>query len=236
LAEPLWLKELEVQRRVLGEEHADTLLTATLLADVYLDNMHPERSIPYLELAWAAARGQPDPLAGDLAYIPFKLGLAYDLVGRFEKAEPIYREALEMHRQRHKEASMHSAMYQSSLARNLLKQQRYAEAEPLLYECLKFREPNEANDYTTFDTKSLLGGSLLGQKRYSEAEPLLLVGYVGMKDRAGTIPPQRMFRMTEAVERLVQLYGAWGKVEKAAEWRSKLPPAADLPAEVFARP
>jgi hypothetical protein len=119
----------------------------------------------------------------------------------------------------------------------LLKQQRYAEAEPLLRECLKFREQNEANDYLTFYTKSLLGGSLLGQKKYAEAEPLLLAGYEGMKQREGKILPFRKFRMTEAIDRLVQLYDEWGQLEKAADWRAKLPPAAaELPADIFARP
>jgi tetratricopeptide (TPR) repeat protein len=163
--------------------------------------------------------------------------MAYEQTGRSEKAEPLYREALETLRQRHKEASSESAMLQSSLAGNLLKQQRYAEAEPLVRECLRFREQNEANDYVTFSTKSLLGGSLQGQKKYAEAEPLLLAGYEGMKQREGEIPPVRKFRMTEAIERLVQLYEAWGRLEKAAEWKAKLPPAAaELPADVFARP
>jgi hypothetical protein len=43
--------------------------------------------------------------------------------------------------------------------------------------------------------------------------------------------------MTEAIERLVQLYNEWGQPEKAAKWRAKLPlGAAELPADVFARP
>ena len=32
----------------------------------------------------------------------------------------------------------------------------------------------------------------------------------------------RGFRLTEALERLVQLYDAWGKKDKAEEWRKKL--------------
>ena len=77
----------------------------------------------------------------------------------------------------------------------------------------------------TFYTKSLLGGSLLGQKKYAEAEPLLLAGYEGMKQREGKIPPIFKFRLTEAIERLVQLYEVTGKKDKADEWRKKLPVA-----------
>jgi hypothetical protein len=39
------------------------------------------------------------------------------------------------------------------------------------------------------------------------------------------------------MKEIVQLYEAWGKPDKAAEWRAKLPPAAaELPTDVFARP
>ena len=117
------------------------------------------------------------------------LGEAYEQAGQFAKAEPLYREALETVRKRHEEASAEAAELQVVLAVNLLKQQRYAEAEPLLRECLKIREQNEPDDWKTFNTKSLLGGSLLGQKKYAEAEPLLLAGYEGMKQREGKIPP-----------------------------------------------
>lgn len=81
--------------------------------------------------------------------------------------------------------------------------------------------------WTTFHTKSLLGGSLAGQKNYAEAEPLLLSGYEGMREREAKIPPEGKPRLTEALERIVQLYDGWGKPDKAAEWRAKLPPQLD---------
>ena len=43
-----------------------------------------------------------------------------------------------------------------------------------------------------------------------------------MKAREAKIPPQGKPRLTEALERLVQLYDAWGKADQAAEWRAKL--------------
>ena len=91
-------------------------------------------------------------------------------------------------------------------------------------ECLLSREKTEADAWTTFNTQSLLGGSLLGQKNLppDAAEPLLLAGYEGMKAREAKIPAQGKPRLTEALERLVQLYDAWGKPSHAAEWREKL--------------
>ena len=60
-------------------------------------------------------------------------------------------------------------------------------------ECLLIREKTEPDAWTTFHTKSLLGGSLLGQKNLppDAAEPLLLAGYEGMKAREAKIPPKQ---------------------------------------------
>jgi len=104
----------------------------------------------------------------------------------------------------------------------LLTQEKWTEAEPLLRECLAIREKKEPDVWSTFDTKSLLGGALLGQKKYADAEPLLLAGYEGMKQREKTIPPLGSTRIADATERLVQLYEAIDKKDDAAKWRKEL--------------
>ena len=103
----------------------------------------------------------------------------------------------------------------------LLEQQQWAEAEPLLRECLTIREKTQPDAWLTFNTQSLLGGALVGQKKYAEAEPLLLKGYEGMVQREKTIPPASKVWLPRAAERLVQLYEATGKKDEAARWRSE---------------
>ena len=49
------------------------------------------------------------------------------------------------------------------------------------------------------------------------------------------IPPRSRSRLAEAGGRIVALYEAWGKPEKAAEWRAKTDPDAGFPADPFAR-
>jgi hypothetical protein len=110
----------------------------------------------------------------------------------------------------------------AALGLNLLKQNKFAEAEPVVRKCLELREQNEADDWRTFNTRSMLGASLLGQKRYKEAEPLLLAGYEGMKQREARIPLSGKPRLTESLDCLVKLYDALGQPEKAAPWRKKL--------------
>ena len=62
----------------------------------------------------------------------------------------------------------------------------------------------------------------MAQKKYTDAEPLLLKGYAGMKQREQTIPPPSKSRLTEALERLVQLYEATAKPDEATKWRKEL--------------
>jgi serine/threonine-protein kinase len=100
----------------------------------------------------------------------------------------------------------------------LLQQKKWAEAEPLLRQCLAIRQKAQPDAWTTFNTQSMLGGALLGQKKYADAEPLLLAGYQGMKQRQQSIPPQGQIRLPEAALRLVQLYEALGKKDEVARW------------------
>ncbi len=104
----------------------------------------------------------------------------------------------------------------------LLEQKKWTEAESFLRECLAIREKTQPDVWSTFNTKSTLGGALLGQKKFADAEPLLLAGYEGMKQREKAIPAQAKIRLPEAVERLVQLYEATGKTDEAAKWRTEL--------------
>ena len=65
--------------------------------------------------------------------------------------------------------------------RCLIRFKKWIEAEAVLRECLTIREKHEGNVWTTFDTKSMLGGALLGLKKYGDAEPLLRTGYDGVR-------------------------------------------------------
>jgi hypothetical protein len=99
-------------------------------------------------------------------------------------------------------------------AQSLLRTGAFKEAEPRLRECLAIRKKDLPNDWVTFNTQSMLGGALLGQQKYAEAESLLLQGYEGMIQREKTIPPEGLLRLTEAIDRLIELYTA---VDKPAE-------------------
>src|SRR5262245_57644571 len=79
---------------------------------------------------------------------------------------------------------------------------------------LRQPDPKQPDDWRHFYTQSL-GGSLLGQQQYAAAEPLLLQGYQGLKAQEKQIPAAYKIRPTDAIERLVQLYDAWGRPAQA---------------------
>ena len=123
---------------------------------------------------------------------------------------------------RHGATSIHAATVLDALGSHLLKHERSADAEPALSECLAIRKAAQPDAWATFHTESMLGASLLGQNKLDEAEPLLLAGHMGMKQREATIPPRDRARLTEAIERLVQLYEETGQKDDAAKWRKIL--------------
>ena len=170
-------------------------------------------------------------------------------LGKLAEAEPLLREAVEIRRKTNPGAYPDLGYCLTSLGWVLLEKGAPGQAEPLLREASAIIQkpfPHESPDnrekdwhavWPRFQAMNLLGASLLGQREYAEAEPLLIRGYEGLKSRETRLFPLVQKTVPEAAALLAQLYEAWGKPEKAAEWRAKLPPvAAELPADVFARP
>ena len=62
-----------------------------------------------------------------------------------------------------------------------------------------------------------LGRCLTMLRRYAEAEPLLLSSHAAIQKLADVEAHHR------AVDKLVKLYEAWEKPDKASEWRAKMP-------------
>jgi serine/threonine protein kinase/Tfp pilus assembly protein PilF len=169
------------------------------------------------------------------------LALLYRAQGRLDREEALMRELLRHHRDQDNSAHgvfpllatrldpnwLATTDVPARLGENLIKQGKYAEAEPLLRECLTVGEQKPTADpLGRSQTQILLGASLLGQKKYAEAEPLLLQGHAGLttpqeaRDVGPTPLAQR--RRVEALGWLGQLYKERGKPDEAAKWRKEL--------------
>src|SRR5262249_652864 len=60
-----------------------------------------------------------------------------------------------------------------------------------------------------------------GKGQYSEAEPRLLDPYARLKRHKDKMPATSRARVTEALNRLIQLYDGWGRPDQAAKWREE---------------
>jgi tetratricopeptide (TPR) repeat protein/tRNA A-37 threonylcarbamoyl transferase component Bud32 len=226
---------LERVKAKLGPDHPHTLICRGNLAAAYLQAGRLSEAIALFAATLEICESKLGPNDFVTLWNRGILATAYERLGRWSEAEGLLRDTLDRRRKTEKSDSPLLAGDLAQLGRNLLMQSRYAEAESLLRECLVICEKASAEDSKRYDAMSLLGESLAGQGRYVQAEPMVVPGYEGMKERQSRITVPDQFRLREAAERVVRLYQAWGKHEKATEWKARLG-MPDLPAEVFARP
>jgi tetratricopeptide (TPR) repeat protein len=220
---PLFEELLKRHTATLGPDHPDTLAKQADLGLNYADAGRLPDAIRLLEEALARARKGPHPLPDGLAWILRVLAETYDRAGLFAQADPLFRQHLAEVKARYGADHPETASGFNSLGYHLLRAGQPAEAEAALRECLAIREKKGPDAWTTFNTKSVLGGALLGQRKYAEAEPLLRQGYDGMKQWEAKIPPMARKRLTEAADRLAELYDATGRPDQAKAVRAKAP-------------
>jgi serine/threonine protein kinase/tetratricopeptide (TPR) repeat protein len=228
---PLFEETLKTARAKLGPEHNVTLVTMANLATAYRAAGKLERALPLLQepaRSMEKKRFQP----GNAVAFVNSLIICHEELKQFDQAEAWRRKWLAVLKAR---AGAESPAYTGALAGlglNLLKQEKWTDAEAAVRECLTIRQKKEPDVWTTFRTQSMLGQALLRQKKYADAEKHLLSGYEGMQQRAAKIPPnQKSMRLNEALGYIVQLYDATDKKGEADKWRQKLEEAKQVEAK-----
>jgi len=150
------------------------------------------------------------------------LGTIYVNQGKSMQAAALAMELVEAVRATTPSDSLERAGQLAGIGTNLIDLKAWDEAEGVLRETLALREALQPDVWSTFNSRSQLGGILMARGKLDEAHSLLLDGYRGMKEREATIPPQAATRIPEALERLVAFYEASSAPEEAARWRSEL--------------
>jgi tetratricopeptide (TPR) repeat protein len=150
------------------------------------------------------------------------MGTSYLNLGEPSKAVPQFEKALALRRQAFGREHADTLASMEDLARSLVAAGKVPEAEPLWRQLVAIREMKIPDEWLTFYSRAMLGDTLIRQKKFAEAEPLLLSGYEGLKAREFSIPRSVQKRLAEAGSRLIVLYDAWGKKDKADEWRKRL--------------
>jgi len=150
----------------------------------------------------------------DLASVYQREG-KYDLAGKYA--------AQALAGRRHALGPQHpdTMVSEADLALAYVSQRKFAEAEPVAREAVEAEKKVQPDDWQRYRAESLLGASLAGQRKYADAEPLLLEGYQGILARKDHIAVSGQYHLELAHRWLVQFYQAWGKPDKAAEWKNK---------------
>jgi serine/threonine protein kinase len=184
-----------------------------MLGMAYLNVGDAGKAVKQYERAFAlrkAILGDKDAETGEARN---RLAIAYRLSGHTVEASRLFH---------HDPNSSIHADALTERGKSLLVEKKPAEAELALRESLTIRQKTQSEEWTTFETESLLGEALLDQKKFDEAEQRLLGGWQGLKDRVSKMPSDQKVQLARAVERLVRLYETWGKSDKAARWRKEL--------------
>jgi len=176
-AEALFRESLEMNRKLFGEPNPEVSANLNNLALVARDRGDYTKANVLFAQVVAADRQMLGPEHLDVGRTLNSWGESVRLGGDPRQAETIFRESLAIH------------------ARVL-----------------------PAGSWQIASTETLIARCLVDERRFADAERMMLEAFPIVEARFGPGHP----RVTAVAERVVALYEAWGKPEKANEWRAKL--------------
>lgn len=203
---------------ILGPDHPDSRISRAFLGIEYVNAGRYVEGIARLEDV--KREGGKGPNWGEIGR---SLVLAYARTGDAAKAGAFAAEEVRVARKQFPDPSPQLELAIGQMGKALLDAKLYPEAEPLLREAFSLNEKRRPASHDTHYLRLLHGAALSGQRRFADAEALMLAGYKGMRQSEAKIRTQiRAERSSDALERLVELYNAWGKADEAAKWRAEL--------------
>ncbi len=212
---PLYREAIAIDRKAIGEESWTVALFTSNLAAA----LHGEGNLAEAEPLYRNALTIFKKQLGDshprtarcttrLARLLFEKG---DLAG----AEQMLRQSLEIQRKNFPGGHRDLATTEVALGDLLVRRGDAQGAESLLREGLGFRTSKLKNgNWQIAEAESALGGCLAALKRYDEAEPLLTASYSVLRAKRGDNDKET----ARALARLIQLYQAEGKLDRAAQY------------------
>jgi non-specific serine/threonine protein kinase/serine/threonine-protein kinase len=220
-AETLHSHTLKIKRRVLGSEHPSTLLSMENLACAYSDQSKYAQAEALFGQTLGIERRALSPESHFTLNTLSDMAFMYQRERKYALAETYAAEVLAAWQHALGPVSAVRMKAATDVALAYLSRGKFIESEPLAREAVEFERLKQPDDWQRFRAESLLGASLAGQKQYTEAEPLLLEGYRGMLARKDRIAVPERYHLDRGREWIVQLYQAWDKPEKAAQWKKK---------------
>jgi tetratricopeptide (TPR) repeat protein len=211
-AEPLYLQALELDIRLLGDNHPDVATSLNNLANLYKSQGKYEQAEPlYLQALelYTHLLGDNHPhVAASLN----NLAALYESQGKYEQAEPLYLQALELYTHLLGDNHPHVAASLNNLAALYGSQGKYEQAEPLLLQTLELYTHLLGDNHPHIATSlNNLAGLYEFQGKYEQAKPLYLQALELSKRLLGDNHPH----VAASLNNLAGLYKSEGKYEQA---------------------
>ncbi len=209
-------ESMKLSRQTYGDEHETTAIFVNNYAYALLQSGNLSEAEAQCRQALAMQRDD-HPLTYNLMH---NLALALGEEDHQEERELLLRTSLEGRRRLFGDDDPLTLKTMQALAALLRDQKTFDEAEALLREALGRAEKRwPSGHFMTEHYRRALGVCLAAEGRFEEAEPLLLLSYE--RDRE-LLPPGHPNHV-EGIQKLVDLYIAWGKPEQADHWREERP-------------
>ncbi|MDP6582150.1 MAG: serine/threonine-protein kinase, partial [Vicinamibacterales bacterium] len=216
-AESLYREAVATYRTSLGEQHPRVAAALNNLAAMLLNRGDYDEAEALQRDALAMQRAVLGEMHGDVAVSLSNLGTLFRLKGDLDAAEPFHRDALAIRRTVLGEQHPDVAGNLNDLAALLRDKGDYAAAVPLHRDALDiFRRSYGADHWLVGRVQRDLGWTLTGLGRYEEAEDVLLASQQLLQ---GAFDGDHV-ETQAAVERLIDLYEAWDRPDRAAEYRA----------------
>ena len=228
-AEALLKQSLELNIRTRGADHPNTaaaLHDLALIAASRGDAFGAEAGLRQALAMQRKALGDNHPVVASTLN---SLARTLRDQRRYDEAAEALQDALRITRGAFGDDHQLVAIYTINLASIQRARNQPALAERLLHEGLRIRSrapgivpvrrrTAREDDWTLGAARSLLGACLLAERRYAEAETVLL----DARRQLEALPASGGAEMKVAIARLIELYVAWGRTDKAAAFRALL--------------
>ena len=219
-AESRCREALDIQRKVLGPDHPHVARTLNILATLFRATGDLDAAEKYCREALDIRRQSFGNTHRTVATTLGSLGMLMQARGDLPAAESAFREALDIRRQVLGDNHPDTATFMNRVALVLLEQGKPAEAQPLLERAVQIcQETLPPGHVRKAAAQRNLGRCLTELKRFDEAEKHLLESHADLSTMLG----EEDAKTQTVLSSLVSLYDAWGKPDKAEEYRAILP-------------
>jgi eukaryotic-like serine/threonine-protein kinase len=230
-SETLLRRAVETNRKTLGGEHPTTLKSLHQLADLLwyqgrqIEAEQPryfaEAERTYLEVG-AGRRKVLGELHPDTLKVESDIASLYSLQKRLVEAEALARKTLDLQARTLGAEHPDTRISRVTLQNIYFQQGRLADAETIARQVLESSRRRVGEDHPeTLTDMHNLATIVDAFKRYDDAEAIYLKTIQG---KFKVYPPGHP-STSRSMQRLVSMYERWGKPQKAAEWRARLPVA-----------